>query len=441
MSTFYLSPTGDDTNPGTSELCPWKTLGRLHAHQLVNGDSIRLQGGATFTAAGLPGDVTALIEIYGPAGITLGSYGTGRFTLQCDDRYGIVYNGSGDTTIADGILLGNSAALIGADNLQVGLSLLNYGPFELDCRNLQVHNLEAQGFALAGLLIGASVRSMTGVLVEDCLFRRNANGIHTTGARNPGGRYQLTNLEILSTQCLDNDAASNQSQAGYGASINGAEAVFVSHSVFSDNGRLSHAGGHAGLMLNDCRNGRITRNRVYRNSYGPSMLDGQGIVIHQSSDVLVDYNDVGNNDLGGISVLSGYTVHEDGSFKDHTPSSRVTVAHNTLDGDMVGLMLCGLVNDCSFEHNKITSRWRGSQTVGLDITNHSGVRCRVYANAFAADDYSTLLSVLGPQGLRQVDFGTANTWSAPNPFFVYGPGRWTTTLPDLLQALQVDVSV
>ena len=75
-TTYYVSPTGSDSNSGSAS-APWKTVARVDRATLAAGDSVLFQGGASFADATLtpPASGTA------PAPITFGSYGTGQAKL------------------------------------------------------------------------------------------------------------------------------------------------------------------------------------------------------------------------------------------------------------------------------------------------------------------------------------------------------------------------
>lgn len=75
-ATYYLSPSGDDTHAGTSPQSAWRTLAKANSTRLQPGDSVLLQGGATFDGPLVPwGSGTAAQPI------VFGSYGTGRATI------------------------------------------------------------------------------------------------------------------------------------------------------------------------------------------------------------------------------------------------------------------------------------------------------------------------------------------------------------------------
>src|SRR2546423_10792170 len=50
LTTFYVSPGGDDANAGTSPAAAWKTVAKINSLDLEPGDRVLLQGGATFNA-------------------------------------------------------------------------------------------------------------------------------------------------------------------------------------------------------------------------------------------------------------------------------------------------------------------------------------------------------------------------------------------------------
>src|SRR4051794_33001753 len=70
-TTYYVSPTGSDSNNGTSPATAIKTLGRASGLPLNPGDEVLLQRGAAFTGK-------LAIWRSGTAGapITVGAYGS-----------------------------------------------------------------------------------------------------------------------------------------------------------------------------------------------------------------------------------------------------------------------------------------------------------------------------------------------------------------------------
>jgi putative cofactor-binding repeat protein len=77
-TTYYVSPSGSDSNPGTSPAQAWKTVSRVDSAHLRPGDGVLFQGGATF------GDQALMPSASGATGepIVYGSYGQGSATIS-----------------------------------------------------------------------------------------------------------------------------------------------------------------------------------------------------------------------------------------------------------------------------------------------------------------------------------------------------------------------
>jgi putative cofactor-binding repeat protein len=77
-TTYYVSPSGSDSNSGTSPGQAWKTVTRVNSAHLSPGDGVLFQGGATF------GDQALMPSASGATGepIVYGSYGQGSATIS-----------------------------------------------------------------------------------------------------------------------------------------------------------------------------------------------------------------------------------------------------------------------------------------------------------------------------------------------------------------------
>ncbi|MEO6350257.1 MAG: carbohydrate-binding protein [Candidatus Limnocylindrales bacterium] len=98
--TFYLSVNGSDGNAGTSTTSAWRTIGKLNTMDFQPGDTILLQGGQSFggtlsfNAADSGTDSAGNLI----APITVGSYGTGRATINAGTDTGIIVYRAGETS-------------------------------------------------------------------------------------------------------------------------------------------------------------------------------------------------------------------------------------------------------------------------------------------------------------------------------------------------------
>jgi len=89
-TTYYVSPSGNDNNAGTSTSTAWKTTAKVNSMTFAAGDSILFEGGKTFTAGPeyyTAGTLTVRGGLFFKSGgtptspITVSSYGSGRATL------------------------------------------------------------------------------------------------------------------------------------------------------------------------------------------------------------------------------------------------------------------------------------------------------------------------------------------------------------------------
>ena len=77
-TTYYVSPTGNNANSGTSINDPWQTITKINSTDFI-GDTILFLGGSTFT-----GNITFSSSDNGTAAnpIVIGSYGTGKAVIN-----------------------------------------------------------------------------------------------------------------------------------------------------------------------------------------------------------------------------------------------------------------------------------------------------------------------------------------------------------------------
>lgn len=77
-TVYYVSPSGSDTNNGTSQSTPWKTIARVQqlSSTAVAGDQVLFQRGSTYV-----GQLTWYTSGTSAANITIGSYGTGALPV------------------------------------------------------------------------------------------------------------------------------------------------------------------------------------------------------------------------------------------------------------------------------------------------------------------------------------------------------------------------
>ena len=89
--TYYVSPSGEDTNAGTSVKQAWETIDRVNQGDYRAGESILFEGGQTFDGSLFlyPDNSHGTPD----APITVGSYAEGRATIASGTENGLyAYN-------------------------------------------------------------------------------------------------------------------------------------------------------------------------------------------------------------------------------------------------------------------------------------------------------------------------------------------------------------
>ena len=91
VATYYVSPTGNDSNNGMSPSAPWQTIAKVNATTYNPGDTVLFQGGQTFT-----GNLQFTVRATSTEPFTIGAYGTGHAVISAGAGTGLsAYNCSG----------------------------------------------------------------------------------------------------------------------------------------------------------------------------------------------------------------------------------------------------------------------------------------------------------------------------------------------------------
>lgn len=158
-TTYYVSPTGSDSNSGTSPSQAWRTVARVNAAQLKPGDGVLFAGGQTFSDDTLMPISSGATD----APIVFGSYGSGQATitqgvwfinknfltfdnLALGPQSGLQGGNSSGSTAND-IVVENCTVGLSASNPQVGINATG-NDWTID--NNTVENIGNSGMLLEG---------------------------------------------------------------------------------------------------------------------------------------------------------------------------------------------------------------------------------------------------------------------------------------------------
>lgn len=385
---FHFDPTnGNDAFDGSAER-PWATLSKANRILFDSAPGTRLlfRSGTEFRGT---------LEIGCAAPVAISTYGgDARATIASDSDNALNYWGTGGLTVRNLKLVGTGDG----DTYHAGARIA------ANARGITLENVEATGYRLGGvLLMGGDLRDVT---LRRCFLHHNANGLFVSGPTVRG-------LRVLDTECSDNDIQ-NHSSSGFGMSINGAEDIEISGCRVHRNGRNATGGG-SGLMLYLCRHAVIRHTEAHDNlDPNPETGDGQGIVIDDSWDVLVEACHAHRNGNGGIQI------HDE--FQGSSPRN-VTVRSCTLEDNVVGIDSQGGAGGLLWEgsHVRCTSR-DGKYRVAANLHLPSP-GTRFHGGRLEAQDGAHLL--VAEVGLGRTAFeGVA--WSSRTPSIVVRGVKYTS---------------
>ena len=279
-TTYYVHPSGNDNNSGTSILMPLKSLQGASSLKLQAGDSILLAAGQVFPGTLQLNSVRGTPE----APIVISTYRKGPSTgLESAE-----INARGQ---ANGVLILNSSHVKLCDiRIQAdggGLAQKEGSPIDMRCGVLITVNQEGiyEGIELEELCIA-------NVFFEDVGFQRGAKEVRTAnGTQRYGWGIRVINRtqealikDISIRNCqVENVAHTGIKFTGRNRSI---------HSVQVENCEVRYTGG-PGIQMSGVKDGRIRQNLV---SHSGSKDDsrkwgrGSGLWTWGSADVIIEHN-------------------------------------------------------------------------------------------------------------------------------------------------------
>ncbi|HLK57327.1 MAG TPA: right-handed parallel beta-helix repeat-containing protein [Chthonomonadaceae bacterium] len=435
-ATYYVSPTGNDANAGTSPARPWKTLAKVSSRWFSAGDNILFQADQTFAGT----------LSFGPHAtgtptrpVIVGSYGTGRAILQAGAGDGIsVYNTAG-IVIRNLIVQGGWSFANQDGNTGVGIQVFTdkKGAVKLD--TMIIANCEVSGFRNGGIVLGGwpvdgSKSGFKHVRITGC-------AVHDNGQ---AGIVSYGYFDAKSTRYAHAD-------------------IYVGHCTVYNNqgvaGNTNNSGSGQGIVLGDVQFGTVERCVAYGNGHSYATYQGGtvGIWTYDSDHVTLQYNESYNNisnlvdgdgfdlDGGATNCVMQYNYsHDNGGagflfaqYPGARPYRHNVVRYNVSqnDGRTVGYGSLHFWNggsgitDCEVFNNTVYSSaaTNGPQPSAVYITTPT-TNVHLRNNVFIASGGAPLIDVVaGQEGLL---FQENDYWPADGDSVLRWNGVDYTTLKD-----------
>jgi len=305
---YYISPAGDDHNPGTSPSNAWQTISKVNSWDFKPGDRILFQGGQT-----LAGNLVFTAKDAGTSRnpVTVGSYGERRATIRAGNGTGILVENAGGFSVRDLVVVGEDRIT----NKGSGIWIANRLPGAVKLDYVRIDNVDVSRFGSCGILAGGdpadgSKSGFNDVRITRAVAHDNAYfGIYITGKWDPAATaYANTNVYIGHCQVYDNpgDPKYLENHSGNGILLEDVEGGMIERSVAYNNGWLCNcpAGGPVGIWSGVANRVTIQYCESYNNRTGQS-VDGGGFDFDGGvTNSVMQYNYSHGNDGAGYLLYT-----------------------------------------------------------------------------------------------------------------------------------------
>jgi hypothetical protein len=417
--TYYVSPTGNDSNNGTSHSSPWQTITKVDAGHYNAGDSILFEGGQTFS-----GSLSFTASSWSATAanpVTIGSYGNGDATVDSGDGVGFLAHNVAGFALKNLVFVGDGSA-----NLTDGIQVLNdlSGNVKLDYVVLQ--NLDVSGYGSNGVHIHGNNGASGFKDVTISYVRAHSNtsndttggtsGILVNSSNYGAGSTNAAHQNVLIDHC---NAYSNPGNpvtgipgwSGAGITMGNTNGGTIQYSVAANNG--TNTGGTVGIWAADATNIAIQFNESYGTATNNGR-DGDGFDLDGGvTNSLMQYNYSHDNYGAGFMIFSYNDGHVISTSND---TMRCNVSQN--DGRSNNSYYGGLTigNDAgatlTFAHAYNNTVYKSVGTTSAATISGAGapsMQARVANNIFYMTNGSSFIR--GAAAAPRVSFVSNNFYS------------------------------
>ena len=389
---------GDDSNSGSSETQPWRSIDRVNAAQLLPSDSVWFRADQTFSGNLCLTDIRQSSK-QTPSVVTIGSYGSGRATIDAGAGAGFIVKNRGGVHLVNLNFVGAGVS----KNIGSGISFINTLPGDTKLSDIQIHRVDVSGFKYSGINFVAQPidRSWSGfrdVKITNTTSHDNGDaGINCIGAWNPGQKgYAHADFYIGNCSAYRNAGIPGKgSHSGSGIVLAQVDGAIIEHCRAYENGSLNdyEGGGPVGIWAWDANRVVIQSNESHHNRTGSSK-DGAGFDLDGGvTNSVVQYNYSHDNDgagyllaqFAGARPFYGNVLRYNLSVNDGR-RNRYGGIHLWSTGANGG------ITDTTFYANRIyTAQSAHGNPAAVDCSSEGIHNIRLYNNCFQTDGKAVLV--------------------------------------------------
>jgi hypothetical protein len=289
MSTFYVSPTGSDSNSGTSTSAPWKSIGKVNAKDLNPGDVVLFKGGSTFS-----GEVSIGSGDGGTSSspVKIGSYGTGKATIQVGSGRGIVVG-------AGGVSIDNLKVVATSRSASYGIKVVSASGTK---NYIRINNVDVSGFGQYGInVVGESGSAgFSDVRITNSAVYNNLDAGLKFHQDDNSDTLVHKNVYVGNVKAYSNPGDGHSATTGSGIELSNVDGGVVERSVAWNNG-VNGSGG-IGIWAHHANRITLRYNESYANRT-KGYRDGGGLNFDVNTrNSVMEYNYAHDNDGHGLQL-------------------------------------------------------------------------------------------------------------------------------------------
>lgn len=318
---YYVSPAGDDSNPGT-QAQPWQSIAKVNGTNFKPGDHVLFEGGKTFA-----GTITLDETDSGTNAkkLTVTSYGNGRAIINGGNNSGLIANGCNYLVVKNlnfvgsGRKTGNTkTGVLVRDSEDIEIDHINVSGFQKSgvsaggVHNIRITNVYAHDNGAAGIGVGASQKRWSeNVYIGHCVAENNPGD--PTNLTNHSGNGivvgQLKNAVIEYCEAMNNGwDMPRRGNGPVGIWAWSADKIIIQFCIAHDNKSPGHDGG--GFDLDGGVTNSILQYNLSYNNEGPGYFLCQYPTAPVFKNNIVRYNisqndGTRNNRRSGIDIYGG----------------------------------------------------------------------------------------------------------------------------------------
>jgi hypothetical protein len=430
MTTYYIRPSGEDRQSGTSAKQAWRTLQRASQTQYAPGDRLLLEKGVTFNG-------TLTLNVIPPGTpdlppMMVGTFGRGRATIDAGRGAGIVIANTGGIRIQNLNIVGIGRA---NGNEKNGVSLWMDQPGDVRLTGIRIENVTVRGFGDCGVSIGAepvdqSRSGYKGIRLTNVEAYDNGDAGIVIYAHFrtdiPGWAHE--DVSIRRCRAYRNRGIADKgAHSGNGIVISQVDGAVIEKCTAYENGENSNynGGGPIGIWAWDSNRVIIEHCKSYGNR--SRTLDGGGFDLDGGVTNSIMRHNKSRNNAG-----AGFMIYQFGGAR---PCFRCIVHNNVSENDgrtnLGGLFAGGGIQGAIFHDNRVIVGPRDGMgeayAAGVDERDNGEVIFR--SNQLTTKRGAPLIHVPTLRGkVRFLD----NTYRAEGPFVIL----WNTIRHATLNAFR-----